>query len=143
MADYGKVFKNILTKSAKFVGHTATTAAETTKFKMNELGNISKRRELVNELGNRVYELARSGVALPSEVEELIKQISFIEDDLATLRAEHAAQKAADKAARTAEKTGKCVDTVETADVVDEASEPAEEEIIIEDDTTQEEPVNL
>ena len=103
--------KSVLLDGAKIVGNAAATAAKNTKYKMNELSNLSKRRELIAELGTKVFELCIGGVELPAEAAEIVKQIIALDGDLEALRADHAAQKAAaaekhaaEKAARAAEK---------------------------------------
>lgn len=111
MADFSTTLKNVFSKSVKFVGKTAKSAAKSTKYKLDELSNLSKRRDLISELGNKVYELAQAGLVLPAEAAEIAKQITMLDGDLAVMRADHAAEKAAaaeqhaaEKAARAAEK---------------------------------------
>lgn len=111
MSDFGVKIKGILSTSAKFVSKTATSAAKATKYKMDELSTLSKRRDLISDLGAKVYELSKSGLELPADAAELVKQIIALEGDLESMRADHAAQKAAaaeqhaaEKAARAAEK---------------------------------------
>lgn len=111
MSDFSKNLKEVLSRSAKFVGRTTNTLVSATKFKTNELSTMSKRRDLISELGAKVYELSLNGFALPEEASELVKQIAVLDNELVVLRADHAAQKAAaaqqqaeEKAARAAEK---------------------------------------
>lgn len=104
MTDINAKLKNILCTSAKFVGKTADSAAKATKFKMNELTTLGKRRDLISDLGAKVYELSQNGLELPADAMILISQIQILDAELETMRADHAAQKAAAKAARAAEK---------------------------------------
>lgn len=111
MSDFNSKLKDILSSSAKFIGKTADSAAKATKYKMNELSNLSKRRDLISELGAKVFELSNAGLELPADAAEIVKQIVALDVELNALRADHAAQKAAaaeqhaaEKAARAAEK---------------------------------------
>ncbi len=111
MSDFGLKLKSILTHGAKFVGQTANSAAKATKYKMGELSNLSKRRDLIAELGAKVFELSCNGLELPDAAAAIVKQIVALDGDLQAMRADHAAEKAAaaekhaaEKAARAAEK---------------------------------------
>ena len=111
MADFATKLKCLFVKSAKVVSRTAKTAAKATKFKVDELSNLGKRRDLINELGEKVVELCHAGLSLPEDAVSIIRQIEALEGELTILRADRAAQKAAaaeqravEKAARAAEK---------------------------------------
>ena len=93
MADFSTTLKNVFSKSVKFVGKTAKSAAKSTKYKLDELSNLSKRRDLISELGNKVFELAQAGLVLPAEAAEIAKQITMLDGDLAVMRADHAAER--------------------------------------------------
>lgn len=104
MSDFAVTLKNALTQSAKFVGRTACSTAKAAKFKVSELTTLGKRRELINELGEMMFDLAKGGFNLPVEASVLLEQLKSIENDLETLRAAHAAEKAADAEKTAAEK---------------------------------------
>lgn len=111
MSDFSKTLKEAFMRSVKFVGRNASKAASATKFKTNELSKLSKRRDLIHELGIKVYDLSRNGLQLPEDADALVKQIATLDSELMVLRSEHAAEKAAisqkvaaEKAARVAEK---------------------------------------
>lgn len=114
MANFGHTLKNVLTRSAKFVGSTASRLAKATKFKTNELTELSKRRDLVNVLGEKVYDLSHNGLVLPEEAAALVHQIAALDNELAVLRADHAAQKAADAQQRAAEKAARAAEKAAT-----------------------------
>lgn len=111
MSDFVNTMKELLNRSAKFIGRTFNAAASETKYKANELNLTNKRRELVTELGKKVLELSSAGLVLPAEADEIVHQIVKLDGDLNSLRNEHAAQKAAaaeqhamEKAARATKK---------------------------------------
>ena len=128
MSDFSVKLKDLLNRSAEFIGRTANATAKVTKYKYNEISAMAKRRELVNDLGKRVLELYSSDMNLPFEATDLIEQIRQLDAELSTLRAEHAAEKAAaaqqhamEKAARAAEHAA-----TETADMIDQCTAPVE-----------------
>ena len=131
MAEFGEKLKNVLTRSAKFIGRTANTTAKATKYKVNEMTALNKRRELIGELGKKVYELCEQGLVLPAEGNEIVEQIKKLDEDLNTLRSEHAAEKAAaaeqhamEKAARATEKAA-----AKAAEAIDKSTAPVEVEV--------------
>lgn len=89
---------------AKAVSRAATAGARNVKFKLDELGINSKRRDLFNELGRQVYELSQDGHELPMAAEGLTQQIQELDRNLEKLRVLHAVQKANAAAVRAAEK---------------------------------------
>ena len=111
MADFTNTLKTVLSRSAKFIGRSANTAAKATKYKVNEITTMNKRRELVHELGEKVVALCDNGLILPAEANEIVVHIKALEGELNMLRSDHAAEKAAaaeqhalEKAARATEK---------------------------------------
>ena len=131
MSDIREKVKQLLNGSAKFIGKTAASAAKATKYKVNEMGQLSKRRELISELGAKVFELYGKGAELPEEALDLARQIAVLDTELESMRAEHAAQKAAaaekqavEKAARAAEKAA-----AKTAAVIEKSTEPVDVEL--------------
>ncbi len=140
MSDFVKKTKDILLKCMNFVVACAKKVAASAKklmkevkYKTSEWSDLGKRRELISELGERVYSLSRNGIALPDAVDVLIEQLNLIEKNLDDRRTEHAAEKAAfaeqraaEKAARAAEKAAKSAATVTmpAADVPVKPTEP-------------------
>lgn len=108
------VVKDCLIHCAKSVAAFAKKLVKDVKFKTGEWSNLSKRRDLISELGERVYSLSRNGIALPEAVDVLIEQLNTIDRNLDDLREGHAAEttafaekRAAEKVARAAEKTAR------------------------------------
>ncbi|MBQ8202401.1 MAG: hypothetical protein IJZ74_11615 [Clostridia bacterium] len=111
MADFSTTLKGLWSQSVKAVNKAATGLASATRYKMDEMGGISRRREAIAELGEKVFALSQTGVELPEEVAPLLKEIQELEAGLAELRSDRVAAKAAaaeqaaaEKAARAAEK---------------------------------------
>ncbi len=152
--------------TAKAIKKAASNTANATKYKMNEMTSTRQRNDLIAELGEKVYELAKGGAVLPAEAAELIAQIKHIDCELATLHTEREAYKAAaaeqhaaEKAARAAEKAAskagaaieKCTEPVEyvvsepapIAPVLEVEEAPAAEETAEPVPTLDVEPENL
>ena len=117
MANISATLKNLLKTGVRATTKAARAGAKATKFKMDEVGKLSKRKELLNELGTTIFSLAQNGFALPAEADTVVKQIEVLDRELALLRAEYAAQKAAaaeayaaEKAVRAAEKSAAAQD---------------------------------
>ncbi len=132
MSEIGLKIKQAGTTGAKAVGRAATSAANTTKFKVDELSILSKRRDLINDLGKRVLEMSRNGIELPEGMADLIQQLDALDSSLDTLRNAHAAQKAEAAEKRAAEKEARAA---AKATVVDPA-EPAETAATVQDDAS-------
>ena len=105
MSDIKNTMKNALKCSARFIGKTANTAVQATKFKVNEVSAKNKRREMVTALGEKVFALASEGAAVPAELNELIGQIKAVNENIDALRADYAAKKAANAHKYAAEKS--------------------------------------
>ena len=142
MANFGDKMKSFLKVSAKAVGRTATGLVSATRYKMDEMGYESRRREAIAELGAKVYEMGRNGAELPEELMALVAEISQMDEGMEELRTEHAAEKAAvaekvaaekaerkeareaDRAARAAAKAAAEEASVVEAEPVVEENEP-------------------
>lgn len=131
MADFSTTMKNVVSVSVKFIVNTAKTAAKAIKFKMDEMSNLSKRRDLIGQLGDKVFELSNKGVQLPDEIIEIVGNIVQLDGELAIMRARRAADKvaaaeqhAAEKAARATEKAA-----AKSAAVIDKSTQTVEIEV--------------
>lgn len=131
MSNMAVTLKDMLTRSAKFIGRNARRFAKETKYKTNELSDLGKRRDLIRELGETVYKLSQNGLTLPTEANELIQQIALLDSDLAVLRADHAAQKAADAQLRATEKAARAAEkaAAKSAAAIAQGTAPVEIDI--------------
>lgn len=131
MADFSTTFKYVVTKSAKFIGKTASTAVKATKYKLKEMDVLGKRRDLLKDLGDKVYELTANGLVLPEEAAEIVRQLTEVDMQLNTLRAEHAAQKAAEAERKATEKAARAAEqaAAKTAAAIELSTEPVAMEV--------------
>lgn len=97
MSDFSKKLKDILTDGLRAVSHAAGTVAGATRYKLDELDRVSRRREAIGELGEKVYAMFQAGVEMPEEALPLLNELAALDEGLQTMRAEHAEQKAANK----------------------------------------------
>ena len=126
MADFATTLKNMLNDGAKFVSKAAAGVASATRYKMNELDNVSHRREAISELGEKVYGLYQAGVELPEEVLPLVNEIRAIDEGLDTMRSNRAAEKAAAAEAKAAEKVARAEERAAAKAAAAEAKAAAE-----------------
>ncbi len=128
MSEFVKNIKALLTRGVKGVGRTARRVAKETKFKTSEMSELSKRRELINELGAKIYDLAQNGLVLPSEAAEIVQQLTALDQKLFSLRANYSAEKAVEAQRRAAEKAARSAEkaAVQTAAAIQMSTAPVE-----------------
>lgn len=107
MANFAETLKEILADGAKVVSRTAKGIASATRYKMSEMDSISRRREAISELGEKVFGLYEAGVELPEEIVPLVNEIRALNEGLDVLRNDRAAEKAAAHEAAAAEKAAR------------------------------------
>lgn len=93
MADFKETLMGLWNESVKAVNSAAKTVAGATRYKMDELDAVSRRREAITELGEKVYELYQAGVTMPDEVQTLLAEMRALDENLDQMRADHAEQK--------------------------------------------------
>ena len=109
MADLGTTAKKFLEQSMQVVNKAATNIAVSAKLKVDEMNLTTRRKELRNELGNKIYELWNSGEQFPASLEEMLLEMKELDEKLQILRESKAAS---------AQETGATAETSEmTTDV--------------------------
>ena len=91
MAEYPKGFKGIWLKGMEAIGDTATKIASNTRYKVNEMNMINRRREILSDFGEKAYGLWQKGEQFPAELDALLKELSQLDAALDEIRAEKAA----------------------------------------------------
>lgn len=104
MADFKQTLMGIWNEGVKAVNDIANGVAGATRYKMDELDNVSRRREAITELGEKVYELYQAGVTMPDEVLPLLGEMRALDENLEKMRADHAEQKRASAEQRAQER---------------------------------------
>lgn len=123
MAEYPKGFKGIWMKGMEAIGDTATKIASNTRYKVNEMNMVNRRREILSDFGEKAYGLWKQGEQFPAELDALLKELSQLDAALDEIRAEKAA-KAAAAAAKSEEQPAE--EAAEKAPLVDKADELAD-----------------
>lgn len=86
MAVFGKGIKGILIKSMEVVGNTANNIANNTKYKLDEMTIINRRREILSDFGAKAYEIWQKGASFPDVLEEDLQELCELDIRLNELR---------------------------------------------------------
>lgn len=122
MAEIGKSLKGIWLKSMEAISNTASNIASNTKYKVDEMNIVNRRREILSDFGARSYELWQKGEKFPECLEALLKELSELDEALNAIRTEKlanvktAAEEPAEKSVAAA-----------TEDMADDAAAAAED----------------
>ena len=158
MSEFSAKLKDVFEDGIRIVNEAATAVANSTRYKLDELDRISRRREAIGELGEKVYALYCAGAEMPEEALPLLTELASLEEGLQNLRTEYAEQKLADKQRkqedaaarkeqRAAEKAARAAAKLAASNALADAKaaydaaeeEDDEEEIVIEAEETAEE----
>lgn len=101
MADIGKTVKEIWEQSMKAVNKAATNIATSTKQKVDEMNIVTRRKELQNQLGLRLYELWQAGEDVPETLKATLEEMRDLEVKLQELRESKTAALEDEKSAET------------------------------------------
>ena len=91
MADIGKTVKEIWEQSMKAVNKAATNIATSTKQKVDEMNIVTRRKELQNQLGLRLYELWQAGEDVPETLKATLEEMRDLETAGAAREQDHRA----------------------------------------------------
>ncbi len=95
MSEFGGSLKNIVMKSIEAIGNKASDLAAGAKQKVGEYNLANEKKDVFSEIGSKVFELSKQGVAFPEELQEDLKKAAEIGAELDRIRAEkEAAEKA-------------------------------------------------
>ncbi len=88
MAGIGNTFKSAVMKSMEAIGSAASSLASSTQFRVAEMNLSNQRKEILDGFGQKAYQLWQEGASFPPELEEQLKQVSFITEQLKQMRSE-------------------------------------------------------
>ena len=90
MADITKGLKDFWMKSMEAIGNTASNIASNTKFKVEEMNMLNRRREILTDFGAKAYALWQKGERdiFPDELRTQLEELSHLDEKLNDLRAE-------------------------------------------------------
>ena len=73
MSEFGGSLKNIVMKSIEAIGNKASDLAAGAKQKVGEYNLANEKKDVFSEIGSKVFELSKQGVAFPEELQEDLK----------------------------------------------------------------------
>lgn len=150
MADIGKTVKEIWEQGMKAVNKAATNIATSTKQKVDEMNIVTRRKELQNQLGLRLYELWQAGEDVPETLKATLEEMRDLEVKLQELRESKTAAPEDEKSAETPDSAATAPDTtdvkvpledddvptIEMPDIPEKPERPMEAPSIHKDDET-------
>jgi hypothetical protein len=113
MADIGKTVKEIWEQSMKAVNKAATNIATSTKQKVDEMNIVTRRKELQNQLGLRLYELWQAGEDVPETLKATLEEMRDLEVKLQELRESKTTAPEDEKSAETPDSAAHAPDTTD------------------------------
>lgn len=137
MAEIRKSLKGIWLKSMEAISNTASNIASNTKYKVDEMNIVNRRREILSDFGAQSYELWQKGEKFPAQLDELLKELSELDEALNAIRTEKlAGVKTDDQPKETdtddvsvAEATEEMIDHVE--DAVEDTAEAVKSSVAV------------
>lgn len=88
MVEFGKNLKGIWLKGMEAISNTASSIASNTKYKVDEMNIVNRRREILSDFGAQAYELWQKGERFPEALETLLKELSTLDEELNAIRTE-------------------------------------------------------
>jgi len=129
MADIGKNLKTAWMKSMEAIGNTASNIASNTKYKVQEMNLINRRREILSDFGAQAYEMWQKGEQFPEKLSKQLEELSRLDEELNAMRTERLAGVTTEKVATESTATeAPAQEEVAEAPAEETAEEPAAEE---------------
>ena len=91
MADFSDKMKKAWLKSMEAIGNTAGNIASNTRYKVNEMTLLNRRREILSDFGARAYDLWQKGEVFPEELAQQLQELSQVDIQFNALRMERLA----------------------------------------------------
>lgn len=91
VADFSDKMKKAWLKSMEAIGNTAGNIADNTRYKVNEMNLLNRRREILSDFGSRAYALWQKGETFPEELARQLEELSQVDTQLNALRTERLA----------------------------------------------------
>ena len=88
MADIRSAVKNLWMKGMEAVGNTASNIASNTRFKVDEMNLLNRRKEILSDFGEKAYALWQKGESFPEELKILLAELEELDEKLNDMRAE-------------------------------------------------------
>lgn len=121
MAEIKKSLKGIWLKSMEAISNTASNIASNTKYKVDEMTILNRRKEILSDFGAKSYELWQKGEVFPEPLDALMKELSELDESLNAIRTEKLA------GVKTNEETQPPAEEADVAEATKEAAEDVAE----------------
>ena len=89
MGEVNKNLKSMWMKGMEAIGRTASNIASNTRYKVDEMNLMNRRREILNDFGAKAYGLWLQGASFPVELEKQLAELKKVDEQLNDMRAEH------------------------------------------------------
>ena len=86
MSETVQNIKNIVLKGIEAIGSKANDLASSTRQKMDIMNLESRKKELISSIGEKIMELSQQGTLFPDEIEDLLNEITGIDEEISALR---------------------------------------------------------
>jgi len=86
MSETVQNLKNIVLKGIEAIGNKANDLASSTRQKVDLINLEGRKKELITSVGEKVMELSDRGTLFPDEIEDILKEISCISEEIDALR---------------------------------------------------------
>ena len=86
MSETVQNIKNIVLKGIEAIGSKASDLASSTRQKMDIMNLESQKKELISTIGEKVMDLSQQGTLFPNEIEDLLNEITGIDEKISSLR---------------------------------------------------------
>ena len=124
MAEIKKSLKSIWLKSMEAISNTASNIASNTKYKVDEMNIVNRRREILSDFGAQAYELWQKGEHFPECLEALLRELNELDEALNAIRTEKLAGVKTDEDAADASQDAPEASDAAEADDAEEQSAP-------------------
>ena len=88
MAGIGNSVKSAVMKGMEAIGSAASSLASSTQYRVAEMNLSNQRKEILDGFGQKAYQLWQEGASFPPELEEQLKQVSIITEQLKQMRSD-------------------------------------------------------
>ena len=70
MGEINRNLKNAWMRGIEAIGKTASNIASNTRYKVDEMNLLNRRKEILNDFGAKAYALWEQGASFPDELEK-------------------------------------------------------------------------
>ena len=88
MPELSKSLKGIWLKSMQAISNTASNIASNTKYKVDEMNIVNRRRDILSNFGAQAYEMWQKGIVFPEPLQSLLAELSDLDEQLNAIRTE-------------------------------------------------------